>query len=233
MDNGMLIVFEGASDGIGKSTQLKMLRNRLESEGNIIVDHHFPSYGTYHGALVEKYLSGDFGKIEDLSPYFVNSLFALDRACVWNTKLKPLYDEGKIILLDRYTTSSLIYQSAKIEDYENEVDFLDFVSDFEYNKLGIQKPDIVIFLTAPFNVITQMRNRRVQNDGISNDLHERDNNYLREVYNNANYVAHYFSWDRINCCDSNNNLRSKEDIHEEIYNLVKEKSKKIVKKRTL
>lgn len=221
---GKLIVFEGASDGIGKSTQIELLRKRLEDEGYIIVNHHFPSYGTYHGAPVEQYLDGNLGEISDLSPYFINSLYAVDRACAWNTELKSLYEDGKILLFDRYTTSSLMYQSAKIKDMNEKISFLDYVSDFEYRKLGIQEPDIVIFLTAPFEMISEMRKGRVQNDGIQNDLHERDSTYLREVYDNAMFVANYLSWNIIQCNDGDK-LRDREDIHEEIYKLVRKKIK--------
>ena len=224
MEKGKLIVFEGASDGIGKSTQIGLLRKRLEDEGYVIVNHHFPTYKTYHGAPVEEYLAGNLGNIEELTPYFINSLYAVDRACAWNTKLKQLYEDGNVLLFDRYTTSSLMYQSAKIKDIEEKKAFLDYVSDFEYNKLGIQEPDIVIFLTAPFDMITEMRSGRVNNDGIQNDLHERNTEYLREVYDNAMFVADHLSWDVINCNDGDK-LRDREDIHEEIYRLVRKKTR--------
>ena len=224
MNKGTLIVFEGSSDGIGKSTQIKLLWDRLEKEGNVVVNHHFPTYGTYHGAPVEEYLRGNLGSINDLPPYFINSLYAVDRACAWHTKLKPMYDDGKILLMDRYTTSSLIYQSAKIKDIEEKKKFLDYVTDFEYNKLGIQRPDVVVFLTAPFEMISEMRKNRVDNEGITNDLHERDLEYLKEVYDNSMFVAEYLGWDII----YNNigmELRSKEDIHNDVYNLVRKRTR--------
>ena len=114
MKNGKLIILEGSCDGIGKSTQFEKLYERLVSEGYQVVRHHFPSYGTSQGADVEKYLKGEFGTIESISPYFINSLYAHDRAVTWYETLKKEYDSGKIILLDRYTTSSLIYQAAGI-----------------------------------------------------------------------------------------------------------------------
>lgn len=200
------------------------MRKKLESEGNEIVSHHFPTYGTYHGAPVEEYLAGNLGKIDELSPYFINSLYAVDRACAWNTKLKPLYESGKVLLFDRYTTSSLIYQAAKYEDLEEKKKFLDYVSDFEYNKLGIQEPDIVIFLYAPFDMVTEMRRDRVSNDGILNDLHERDIEYMKKVYDNAMFVAEYLSWNMIKCNDGDR-MRSREDIHEEIYHLVRKRTR--------
>lgn len=222
MKQGKLIVFEGASDGIGKSTQIALLQQRLKEEGNIIVNHHFPTYGTYHGAPVEEYLHGNLGNIDELSPYFINSLYAVDRACAWHSKLKQLYQEGKILLFDRYTTSSLLYQSAKIKDIDKKIAFLDYVTDFEYNKLGIQRPDIIIFLTAPFDVITQMRKGRIENEGVQNDLHERDLEYLKEVYDNSMFVSNYLGWNTIKCNDGDK-MKTIEEIHEEIYRLVRKK----------
>lgn len=102
--------------------------------------------------------------------------------------------------------------------------FLDFVSDYEYNKLGIQKPDYVIFLYAPFEMVTEMRKGRIQNDGIVNDLHERDIQFMKEAYDNAMFVANYLSWDMIQCNDGDR-MRSREDIHEQIYHLVRKRTK--------
>lgn len=220
MDEGKLIVFEGACDGIGKSTQFELLYKKFESEGKHLVHHHFPSYNTYHGTPVEKYLSGEFGSPAELSPYFINSLYAVDRAITWNTKLKPMYEAGSYILLDRYTTSSIIYQSALIEDIEERKRFIDYVEDFEYNKMGIKKPDKVIFLWAPFEVVTKMRNERKSNEGIINDIHESNLDFMKHVYDNANFVAKYLGWDIVDCSNGNE-MKEIEEIHEIIYDLFK------------
>ena len=222
MEKGKLIVVEGACDGIGKTTQYEMLRDHLQKDGEIIASHHFPSYGTYQGAPVEKYLRGEYGQPSELSPYFINSLYANDRGITWYTDLKGLYDEGKVILLDRYTTSSLIYQSALIEDIEEKKKFVDFVTDYEYEKIGIKKPDNVIFLHAPFDLVTEMRNARKQNEGVTNDIHEANLDFMRKVYDSAMFIADYLSWDQIEC-NKGNKMRDIEDIHEEIYSLVKRK----------
>ena len=224
MDKGKLIVVEGACDGIGKTTQFEMLCNRFKNSGKEIASHHFPTYGTYHGAGAEKYLSGDFGKPNELSPYFINSLYANDRAITWYTKLKTLYEQGKVILLDRYTTSSIIYQSALIEDLEQKKKFIDYVIDFEYHKIGIQEPDNIIFLYAPFDLVTEIRNARKENDGVINDIHERNLDFMKKVYDNALFVADYLSWDKIKC-NNGDKMRGIDDIHEEIYSLVKRKNK--------
>ena len=222
MNKGKLIVIEGACDGIGKSTQYDILYNRLIKDNLIVYKHHFPSYDTYQGKGVEEYLKGNFGSPKDISPYFVNSLYAHDRAVTWYSDLSLKYDSGHVILLDRYTTSSLIYQSALIDDIEEKKKFIDYVYDFEYKKLGIKEPDQVIFLHAPFDLVTKMRNKRKQNDGIDNDIHESDLEFMKKVYNSAMFIADYLSWDMIDC-SNNETLRSIEDIHEEIYSLVKKK----------
>ena len=220
MEKGKLIVVEGACDGIGKSTQFELLQKHLTEDGATVASHHFPSYNTFHGRPVEEYLHGTFGKPSELSPYFVNSLYAVDRAMAWNLELGPKYEAGEILVLDRYTTSSLIYQSALIEDLDEKKRFLDFVTDFEYNKIGIKEPDNVIFLHAPFDLVSKLRKERKQNDGVSNDVHERDIEFMKKVYQSAMFVANYLSWDKVQCNDEEK-MRSIDDIHEDVYKLVK------------
>ncbi len=223
MNKGKIIVVEGACDGIGKSTQYELLYNDLVGEGYKVIKHHFPSYQTVQGATVEKYLRGEYGNLKDISPYFINSLYAIDRAATFRETLQEEFDKGKILLFDRYTTSSIIYQSSTIENPIKRKEFIDYIIDFEYNKLEIPTPDEVIFLTAPFELVTELRRKRKENEGISNDIHERSLDFMKKVYTNAMFLSDYLNWDRINC-SSNNQMRKIEDIHEE----VKQKVKKII-----
>ena len=221
MKKGRLIVIEGASDGIGKTTQYNLLKEKLISEDSHITSHHFPSYDTYQGKPVEEYLKSNFGNPDNLSPYFINSLYAIDRAITWHTSLKESFEKGDIILLDRYTTSSLIYQSALIEDEEEKKKFIDYVTDFEYEKLGIKKPDSVIFLSATFEVVNEMRRKRKLEKGeaVEGDIHENNLEFLKKVYDSAIFVAKYLNWDIIDCSDGNK-MKSPEEIHEEIMKLI-------------
>lgn len=223
MEKGKLIVVEGACDGIGKSTQFELLQKHLIEEGNTVASHHFPSYNTFHGRPVEEYLHGTFGKPSELSPYFVNSLYAVDRAMAWNLELGPKYNAGEVLVLDRYTTSSLIYQAALIEDIEERKKFIDYVCDFEYNKLGIKRPDNVIFLHAPFDLVTELRKARNTSSGVEEDIHEKDLDFMLKVYENAMFLADYLSWDKIQC-NEGDKFRSIEDIHAEIYQKIKGKN---------
>lgn len=218
---GKLIVIEGSCDGVGKSTQYRLLVDRLKKENeNVITTHHFPSYGTYQGRPVEEYLKGNYGKISELSPYFINSLYAQDRAITWITGLKDEYEKGSVIVLDRYTTSSLIYQSSVIDDVKKKTEFIEYIYDYEYNKLGIPKPDLVIFLHAPFEIIRELKSKRKDNDGIKNDIHERDLVFMKNVSDTSTSIAERFNWTFIECV-KDNEMRTANEIHEEIYNLVK------------
>lgn len=213
---GKLIVIEGALDGIGKSTQFKLLREKLEQEAEV-TSHHFPTYDEYQGKAVMEYLKGSFGKPDEVSPYFVNSLYAIDRKITWEKKLKEAYEKNDIVLLDRYTTSSMIYQSALIEDEKEKKKFLDYIADYEYNKLGIKKPDEVIFLNAPFDLITNLRNKRLDESGeqVEGDIHEQDLEFMKKVYHSAIYCAYYFDWTIIECAEDGK-FKSIEEIHKEI-----------------
>lgn len=215
-----LIVIEGAGDGVGKSTQYVLLRDSLVKEGYKVTTHHFPSYDYPYGQGVTEYLKGNFGDMEELSIYFINNLYSHDRAVMWHKMLKQAYKEGNTLLLDRYTTSSLIYQTANLEKLEDKKEFINYITDYEYNKLGIKAPDQVVFLHASFDLLTQIRLNRTQNDGVMNDIHERNVEYMKRVYESAMFMADYLNWDKVDC-SSNGKLRSIDDIHKDVYALVK------------
>lgn len=218
---GKLIVLEGSGDGVGKSTQCLLLKQHLNKNGKQVYFHHFPSYGTFQGSLVEHYLKGEIGQPDTLSPYLINSLYAVDRAITWNNILKNEYDQGKILLLDRYTTSSLIYQTAFMDNIQKKKDFIDYVIDFEYNKLNIKTPDQVIFLHVPFEINNRLRNNRKNNDGVFNDVYERDLVFLKHIYENALFIADYLKWKFVEC-SKNNQMQTIDEIHQKVYSLVKD-----------
>lgn len=214
---GKLIVIESCNDCIGKATQYRLLVERLRKDSNkVITTHHFPSYGTYQGRPVEEYLKGNYGKISELSQYFVNSLYAQDRAITWNTGLKQEYEKGGIIVADRYTTSSLIYQSAAIEDLEEREKFIDYIYDYEYNRLGLPVPDLVIFLYAPFDIFMKIKGRRKKN---YDDIYKKDMEFMENISNVSILLAKRFNWSFVKCV-RDGELLSPNEIHEEIYKLV-------------
>ena len=118
-------------------------------------------------------------------------------------ELKKEFLDGKIILLDRYTTSSLIYQGTLVKDLEDRKKYIDYVCDYEYKKLGIASPDMVIFLSAPFDVVTNLRKNRKDYEGNVNDIHEVNIEYMKDVYNNAMFISEYLNWDKVICNNEN------------------------------
>lgn len=218
---GKIIVIEGSCASVGKSTQYSLLAKRLNDEKLNVIQYHFPSHGTYQGRPVEEYLKGNYGKISNLSPYFVNSLYAQDRAISWLGGLKNEYEKGNIILLDRYTTSSLIYQSALIDDKEERDKFIDFVYDYEYHKLGLPIPDIVIFLYVPFNIALGLKENEKNPKLSNNNIHESDYNYMKKVSDVSSYIAKKYNWYFVECYKDNEML-SIDEIHEKVYKIIKE-----------
>lgn len=218
--NNKIIVIEGACDGIGKSTQSDLLKQFFIENKYEVNFHHFPTYNSIQGSLVEEYLKGNLGNKETLSPYLINSIYAIDRAITWNKELSKKYKDNTIFLFDRYTTSSLIYQSTFIENIEEKKQFIDYVIDFEYKKIGVKKPDYVFFLKAPFDLVLELKNNRKENDGIKNDIHERDIEFMKKVYNNALFVADYLNWYKIEC-SYNGKMKTPMEINNEIRNIIK------------
>ena len=210
-----LIVIEGVSDGVGKTTQVKELYKKLIDSGKEVVYHHFPSYGSVGASLVEEYLKGNLGKREGIGPYAISSFFAMDRFYAYHNELKKALNEGKIVLLDRYTTSNLIYQGSFFEDKD---EFLDYVTDYEYNKLGLKKPDLVIFLKLDKSIAKELRKNR-DTDGVEGDINEKDTVFLDKVYDNSLYVADKYDFKVIEC-SKDGALRSINDISKEVYSIV-------------
>lgn len=216
---GRLIVIEGACDGIGKSTQLALLQKYL---GESCITHHFPTYGTPGASAIETFLRGDYGPKDEIPDELIQNMYALDRAILWQTKLKREYEAGKTLLLDRYTTSSLIYQTLKCPDDEAKKDRISQIKAHEYGYLKVGEPDLIVFLNGDFDTLTKLRLARLDNDGIQGDVYERDIETQRQIYNNAQFVSNYLKWYQVMVTE-NDNMRSKEAIHEDIMRLVRKK----------
>lgn len=222
MKNYKLVVIEGV-DSSGKQTQTERLYERLVSENRSVEKIVFPNYDSDTSSLVKMYLGGEFGsKPEDVNPYTASAFFAVDRVgsirSVWKEKL----DGADIVIADRYVTSNMIHQASKIADENERNIFLDWVYDFEYNKLEIPRPDLIIFLDMPVKYAMELMANRPNKitDESQKDIHESDEGYLQKSYDNAVSVAEKYAWNRISCV-KDGKIRTIEDISEEIYELVK------------
>lgn len=220
---GKLFVIEG-TDGSGKQTQLKKLQERLDKEGIEYLAISFPDYDSPSSSLVKMYLLGDFGKDpKKISPYIASTFYAADRYASYITKFGEYYNNGGIILADRYTTSNMSYQSGKIKDKEEREKFLDWLLDLEYNIYGIPKPDKVFFLNMPVEKSLELMKDRENkfSHEAQKDIHELDTNHLQESYNASLELAKKYNWNEINCV-IDDKIRTIDDIHEEIFKSFKE-----------
>lgn len=221
---GKLIIIESGSDASGKATQTRKLYDRLLSQGYNIRKVEYPNYESESSALVKMYLRGDFGKNpSDVDPYVSSTFFAADRYASFKTEWEEFYNQGGIVIADRYTTSNMVHQASKMDTQDRDK-YLDWLEDYEFNMYKIPTPDCVVFLDVPVDFSKKlMENRKNKITGEDKkDIHENDIDYLTKSYNNALYIADKYKWNKINCVQQGE-LRSIENIHEEVYRLVKEK----------
>lgn len=213
---GKLIVIEGL-DGSGKSTQLELLPENLLKHGVESKTVSFPDYDSDSSALVKMYLSGKFGKNpNDVNAYAASLFYAVDRFASYKANWGNYYNQNGIIVSGRYTTSNAVHQTSKMDESEWK-GFLDWLYDLEYNKVGIPKPDKVIFLDMPIEVSQKLLSGRYKGDEAKKDIHESDTAYLDKCRKAAMFTAQYSGWTIIPCAQ-NGEARSIEDISKDILN---------------
>lgn len=212
-----LIVIEGL-DGSGKATQAKRLTEALVEKGIPVREVSFPDYGSDSSALVRMYLSGQFGTDpQDVNAYAASSFFAVDRFASYKKDWHRDYARG-VVIADRYTTSNAVHQCSKLPK-EQWDDFLNWLFDFEYKKLGIPAPDRVIYLNVDPAVSQALMTARYSGDENKKDIHERDIAYLRHSREAAAYCAEKLGWETVDCC-RDGQMRSIEDIHKDVMKLL-------------
>ena len=212
---GKLIVIEG-TDGSGKSTQFRLLTDRLEREGRAFQQLEFPQYSEPSSALIKMYLGGEFGtKPSDVNAYAASTFYAVDRYASYKKVWGKWYEDGGLVLSARYTTSNAVHQASK-EPEEKQQDFLGWLYEFEYEKMGLPRPDLVIYLDVPTDFTEKMMRAREAATNTSADIHEQDLDYLATCRRTGKAAAAYYGWTVINCV-KDDQMRSIEDIHEEIY----------------
>ena len=215
---GKLIVIEGL-DGSGKATQAKLLAKALEERGERVKEITFPDYESDSSALVRMYLKGEFGsKPGDVNAYAASAFYAVDRYASFKTNWGELYRSGGTIVADRYATSNGIHQCSKLGE-ELWDEYLRWLEDFEYTKLGMPAPDTVIYLKADTAVSQKLMTGRYHGDESKKDIHEGDLEYLKRSQAAAAYCAHKLGWKTVECV-RDGQMRSIEDIHEEIMELL-------------
>ena len=213
-----LIIIEGL-DGSGKSTQIALLEKHLEERGVDYKKIKLPDYDSPSSTLVNMYLGGEFGKAaDDVNAYAAGAFYAVDRFASFKLKWKKDYDGGTLILADRYATSNSIYQMEKLSEDEWD-EYLEWSADFEYNKIGIPKPDLVIYLDVPVEISQRLMTGRYNGDENKKDVHEANVTFLNNCRRSALYTAKKQNWCVINCTE-NGKLLPIENIHKIICDVV-------------
>lgn len=216
--NSKIIVIEGL-DGSGKATQTKLLAEQLAAKGYPIKQLTFPDYDSQSSALVKMYLNREFGSHpEDVNAYATSAFYAVDRVASYLKSWKSDYESGTVLLSDRYATSNIIYQMAKISDSERDA-FIAWQADFEYDKLGLPRPDAVIYLDVAPEVSQKLMEKRYGGDDSKKDLHESNLNFLLSCRRSALYAAKQCGWTVIDCC-RDGDIKTIAEISEEIQKVI-------------
>ncbi|MDO8600325.1 MAG: thymidylate kinase [bacterium] len=175
---GKLIVLEG-TDGTGKATQLALLKARLEKEGVSFRSDAFPHHGDPSAAAVDLYLSQDIAPADAFGPYCASVYYAVDRSFRKFT-IAGWLKEVDIVLLDRYVGSNAGHQGGKIKNEKEREEFLAWLYDLEYNRLGIARPDLNVILHLPAEVAQKRkRAQKLALAGAVLDAHEEDLGHLK------------------------------------------------------
>jgi len=220
MKKGKLIVLEGI-DGSGKSAQYRRLCRKFEANG---IDYNhivFPRYTKESSALIRAYLGGEFGKNpQDVNAYAASTFYAVDRYASYKDDWGKKYQEGAFFLSDRYTTSNAVHQGSKLTD-EELPEFFDWLEDLEYNKMGLPRPDMVIYLDVDLETSLRRMSKRQNDTNTKADIHEKDIAYLEKCLHTANLACEHFGWVRIPF-KKNGVEREVDEKNDEIYRLILE-----------
>lgn len=215
MARGRLIVLEGI-DGSGKATQAELLKDYLEKADMPVAQITFPDYDSQSSALVRMYLGGELGTHDEVNVYAASSFYAVDRYVSYLKKWRELHETGHTIVADRYATSNAAHQMSKLPEDEWD-DYLAWLSDYEYVRMGLPAPDLVLYLDMEPEAARLLLKKRYGGDAAKEDVHERDAGYMLKCRKAALYAADKLGWRVIRCCDGKNPLPVG-DVAEKIRN---------------
>ena len=213
---GKLIVLEGL-DGSGKATQAQ-LHEALCAQGLAVRKVTFPDYQHPSSTLVKQYLAGEFGsRPEDVNAYAASCFYSVDRYASYKTQWGAFYQAGGIVGADRYTTSNAVHQCAKLPKQQWD-EYLAWLFDFEYEKIAIPAPDMVIYLDVAPEVSQKLMTGRYHGDEAQKDIHEKDVDYLRHSRMAGAYCAEAYGWKRVPCTQGGA-MRTRQAIHADVLRL--------------
>lgn len=216
---GKLIVIDGL-DGSGKTTQFDIIREKLSGTQRVKAIS-FPDYGNPSSALVKMYLGGELSKDADgVNAYAASSFYAVDRYASYKLFWEENYKNGDLVLASRYVSSNAIHQMVKLRESEWD-GYLNWLSDYEYGKLGLPVPNLVIFLDMPVEISQKLMSERYGGDESKKDIHEANVKYLQACRKSALYAAERLGWKTV-ACSADGEPLSVEEINGKILQLINE-----------
>lgn len=227
---GKIIVIEG-TDGSGKQTQAKLLREKLEQEGYTVYSTSFPNYPSDSSAAVRMYLGGQIKeKPKDVSAKAASAFYAVDRYITYKKEIEPIYKQGdSVIVFDRWVESNIIHQGAKliaeIQDERERVkkleEFIMWLHGLEYLDFEVPKPDVTIYLNVPVDYTIELRKNRANKitGGEKQDIHESDAGHLIDASMSGMIASKTLNWEVVECV-KDGEMRTIEDISQEVWQRV-------------
>lgn len=228
MKPGKIIVFEGLDYSFKETNSKKLFQYIKENITEKVILLSFPNYESDSSYFVKRYLNGDYGN--DVDEYKASIFYLVDRYdTIMKENINQLVEEGYIIILDRYTGSNLIFQSAKIDiNSSNELEsnmkkmkFIKWVKDMEYNIFNLPKENMVIYMNMPLEVSYELMKQRKLKNNEENDIHEDNRRFLEIVENNALSIANSNLWNIVNCTDNELNIKDENTIFNEVLDVIK------------
>lgn len=219
--SGKFIVIDG-TDGSGKTTQLELLKTRLQTEGYAVAVADFPQYNTKSAGLVEEYLSGKYGQADEVNAYKASIFYAVDRYDA-SFKIRQWLTEGKIVLANRYTSANMGHQGCKIDNPLERKIFFNWLYDLEYKIFEIPRPDLSIILHVESEISQELAKQRAREDwtGKKNDIHENNLDHLKKAERIYLEISNSFPDFRLISCTKNKKILSREEISLLVWPVVK------------
>lgn len=230
MKKGKIIVFEGLDYSFKETNSKKLYQYIKENITEKVKLISFPNYNSESSYFVKEYLKGNYGELNEVNEYTTSLFYLLDRYdTIRKEKIEELLDQGYYIILDRYTGSNLIFQSTKIDQrYEDPIvsnifkmGYLKWIKDLEYNKCKLPQPDIIIYMNMPVKVSYELMKERKLKNNEDKDIHEENKKYLELVEENALNIANTHLWNIVNCTDDDLNIKSEDELFNEILDIIK------------
>ncbi len=213
---GKVVALEGI-DGAGKRTQVELLGRALDERGVSHFEVSFPRYKSFFGQAVTRYLTGDFGRLDEVDPHFSALLYAGDRLEA-KGEIEAGLDAGRLLLADRYIASNLAHQGARVGPEQRE-EFLAWVRRLEYEIFALPKEDLIIYLRVP--VEESARRTAARGKRLTRDIQESDLRHLESAASVYEELARGPEWAVIDGFDpATKQPRPPEEIHREILGVI-------------